>query len=101
MPRERIGLIVFDDGVGMYTQSTVEQISDAIATVTSSRIPLIKVLDQDGAEIWINADHIRAFQRGLDVQLEERPDAAHAIEGVTTTRAGRLPFRLARRDPDR
>jgi hypothetical protein len=108
MPGKRNGLIVFDDGSRIYTQSTVEQINDVISTVTASRIPLIKVLDENGAELWINADHIRAFHRGGAVQLEERGDAV-PIEGVQTDSgqsakerpAGRVPFRLARRHPDR
>jgi len=101
-------VIVFDDGMGIYVQSTVEQIRDEIAKVTSARVPLITLRNEDGDEVWINADHIRAFDRGGAVPLEERPDAVRAIEGVrtdrgggTTDRSGRLPFRLGRQDRDR
>ena len=91
-------LIIFDNGVGVYVQSSVEDIQAEIARVTSSRIPLVRVVDAEQAELWINADHIRAFHRGNVVPLET---------GVTQTdfekeeRPGRLPFRLARRDPDK
>jgi hypothetical protein len=99
-------VIVFDDGMGIYVQSTVEQIRDEIAKVTSARVPLITVLDEDGNEVWINADHMRTFDRGGAVPLVERPDAAHAIEGVPTDRSGTtrdrsVPFRLGRADRDR
>jgi hypothetical protein len=88
-------VIIFDDRAALYVENTVEQIQDEIAKTTGSRVPLIRVLDSDEAELWINADHIRAFHRGNVVPLET---------GVTQTdfdaqRRGRLPFRLFRREP--
>jgi hypothetical protein len=89
-------VISFDDGGAVYLESTVEQIQDEIAKTAGSRVPLIRVVDTDRAELWINADHIRAFHRGNVVQLET---------GVTQTdfdaqrRRGWLPFKLFRRAP--
>jgi hypothetical protein len=88
-------VIIFDDRAALYAESTVEQIQDEIAKTTGSRVPLIGLVDSDGAELWLNADHIRAFHRGNVVPLET---------GVTQTdfdahrRRGRLPFRLFRRE---
>jgi hypothetical protein len=42
-------------------QRTVEQIKKEIEGVTG-HIPLIKVVSQEGDEIWLNANHIRAFK---------------------------------------
>jgi hypothetical protein len=86
--------ITFDGGVGAYVQSSVEEIQDAIGKVAGSRIPLIQILDGYGEELWVNADHIRAIQRGNVVPLETgftRTDADRE------ERPGRLPFGLARR----
>jgi hypothetical protein len=96
-PSARRALIIFGDGIGLYVQSTVEQIKDEIAAVTGARIPLIKVLDEDGAEAWINADHIRAFHRGDFVALET---GQIQTDYDQTHRPGRVPFGLARRDLD-
>ena len=105
MPGQRRAVIVFDDGMGIYVQSPVEQIRDEIAKVASSRVPLITVLDEDGNEVWINADHIRAFDRGGGVMLKEGAPQTD-IEGVPTERSGvtrdrSVPFRLGREDRDR
>lgn len=43
-------------------QSTVEQIKQELDGVTTSHIPLIKVVNQNGDEVWLNANHIRAFK---------------------------------------
>jgi hypothetical protein len=43
-------------------QSTVEQIKKEIEGVTTQHIILIKVVSQEGDEIWLNANHIRAFK---------------------------------------
>jgi hypothetical protein len=106
VPGHRQAVIVFDDGTGIYVQSTVEQIRDEIAKVTSARVPLITVRDEDGDEVWINADHIRTFDRGGAFFVEEREGGAHAIEGVETDRSGvkrdrSVPFRLGRQDRER
>jgi hypothetical protein len=106
VPGQRQAVIVFDDGMGINVQSTVEQIRDEIAKVTSARVPLITVIDEDGDELWINADHIRAFDRGGAFFVEEREGGAHAIEGVPTDRSGAttdrsVPFRLGKQQRDR
>jgi hypothetical protein len=96
------GMIIFDDGVGIYTNSTVEQIQDEIARVTGSRVPVIRVVDAEGTELWINADHIRAFNRGNVVSLDTGVVQHDAdFEEWAGKRRGRLPFRLARREPGR
>jgi hypothetical protein len=62
------------------------------------RIPVIRIVDGYGEELWVIADHFRAIQRGNVVPLET---------GVTQTdldreeRPGRLPFGLARRGRER
>jgi len=91
-------LITFVNGVGVYVQSSVDEIQDTIGRVTGSRIPLIRIVDGYGEERWVNADHILAIQRGNVVPLETgftRTDADK--EG----RPGRLPFSLARRGRER
>jgi hypothetical protein len=87
--------IIFDDGIGAYAQSSVEDIQDAIGKVSGSRIPLIRILDGYGEELWVNADHIRAIQRGNVVPLETGLTRTDADE---EERPGRLRFRLGRHD---
>lgn len=53
--------IVFAGNETLRLQSTVEQIKKEIEGVTG-HIPLIKVVSQEGDEIWLNANHIRAFK---------------------------------------
>jgi hypothetical protein len=53
--------IVFAGNETLRLQSTVEQIKKEIGGVTG-HIPLIKVVSQEGDEIWLNANHIRAFK---------------------------------------
>jgi hypothetical protein len=96
-PPARRALIVFDDGIGIYVQSTVEEINDELGALAGARIPLIKVLDEEGAELWINADHIRAFHRGDVVALET---GRTQTDFDQTKRPGRIPFGLARHDLD-
>jgi hypothetical protein len=40
-------------------QSTVVEITSEIEGQKSLALPLIKVADSDGNEVWINATHIR------------------------------------------
>jgi hypothetical protein len=51
--------IVFDDNEMMEVQSTVVEITGEIEGQKSLALPLIKVADADGNEVWINATHIR------------------------------------------
>lgn len=51
--------IIFDDNEMMEVQSTVLEVTSEIEGQKSLSLPLIKVLDEDGAEVWLNATHIR------------------------------------------
>jgi hypothetical protein len=54
--------IVFAGDETLRVRSTVEQITKEIEGVTTPHFPLIKVVSQEGDEIWLNANHIRAFK---------------------------------------
>jgi hypothetical protein len=54
--------ILFAGNETLRVQSTVEQIKKEIEGVTTQHIILIKVVSQEGDEIWLNANHIRAFK---------------------------------------
>jgi hypothetical protein len=58
--------IIFDDNE-MMVQSTVAEITSEIEGQKSLALPLIKVLDEDGAEVWINANHIRMIKVTVDL----------------------------------
>jgi hypothetical protein len=60
--------IVFDNNETMEVQSTVLEVTSEIEGQKRMALPLIKVLDQDGAEVWLNATHIRSIKAaaGLD-----------------------------------
>jgi uncharacterized protein YlzI (FlbEa/FlbD family) len=55
-------VITLIDDKAMHVQDTVGQIDGAIREATNPRIPLIKVTDPRGHEVWINADHIRSVE---------------------------------------
>jgi hypothetical protein len=55
-------VITFSDSNNMDSQSTVEQIINGIEAATTPHIPLVKVVDQRGDEVWVNANHIREFK---------------------------------------
>jgi hypothetical protein len=59
--------IIFDDNEMMEVQSTVAEITREIEGQKSLALPLIKVLDEDGAEVWINANHIRMIKVTVDL----------------------------------
>jgi hypothetical protein len=57
-------VITFSDDERFDLQSTVEQIEEAIGSITLPNIiPLIKVVDAEGREVRINVNHIRALSR--------------------------------------
>jgi hypothetical protein len=60
--------IVFDNNEMMEVQSTVLEVTSEIEGQKSLALPLIKVLDEDGAEVWLNATHIRMIKAadGID-----------------------------------
>ena len=55
-------MIIFDNGERKNVQSTVEQIRAEIGAVTTTDVPLIKVIETDGEVVLINANHIREVQ---------------------------------------
>ena len=57
--------IVFNNNETMEVQSTVLEVTSEIEGQKRMALPLIKVLNEEGAEIWINATHIRTI-RGLE-----------------------------------
>jgi hypothetical protein len=54
--------IVFDDNEMMEVQNTVLEITSEIEGQKSLALPLIKVRNEDGVEVWINATHIRMIR---------------------------------------
>lgn len=54
--------IVFADNTTLHVRSTVEQIMNAIEGVTTPQTPVIALVDQQGSEVWLNANQIRAFK---------------------------------------
>jgi hypothetical protein len=54
--------IVFHDNKTMEVQSSVSEVTSEIEGQKRMALPLIKVLDEDGAEVWLNATHIRMIK---------------------------------------
>jgi len=54
--------IVFENNEMIEVQSTVVEITSAIEGQKNLALPMIKVPDADGKEIWINANHIRMIK---------------------------------------
>jgi hypothetical protein len=54
--------IVFHNNETMEVQSTVLEVTSEIEGQKRMALPLIKVLDEDGAEVWLNATHIRMIK---------------------------------------
>ena len=54
--------IVFDDNETMEVQNTVLDVTSEIEGQKRMALPLIKVVNEDGAEVWINATHIRMIK---------------------------------------
>jgi hypothetical protein len=59
---ETNAVIVLDTGKPLKVQSTVKQINAEIEGRKNLTLPLIPVVDEHGREVWINANHIIAFQ---------------------------------------
>jgi uncharacterized protein YlzI (FlbEa/FlbD family) len=54
--------ITMTSGKSHNLSSTVEQVENAIAGVTLPHVPLIKAVDDQGQDIWINATKIETIQ---------------------------------------
>jgi hypothetical protein len=59
---ETNAVIVLDTGKPLKVQSTVKQINAEIEGRKNLTLPMIPVVDEHGREVWINANHIIAFQ---------------------------------------
>ena len=59
--------IVFDDNETMEVQNTVLEVTSEIEGQKRMALPLIKVIDEDGAEVWLNATHIRMIKAASGV----------------------------------
>ncbi len=59
---ETNAVIVLDTGKPLKVQSTVKEINAEIEGRKNLTLPMIPVVDEDGREVWINANHIIAFQ---------------------------------------
>jgi hypothetical protein len=58
---ERNAVIVLDDGMLLYVQSTTVQISAEIENRRSLALPVIPLVDDRGRDLWLNANHITGF----------------------------------------
>ena len=54
--------IVFEDNEMMEVQNTIVEITGEIEGRKNLALPLIPVVNEDGDEIWINANHIRLIK---------------------------------------
>jgi hypothetical protein len=54
--------IVFEDNEMMEVQSTVVEITREIEGKKNLTLPLIQVVNADGDDIWINANHVRMIK---------------------------------------
>jgi uncharacterized protein YlzI (FlbEa/FlbD family) len=63
MPDRKIkAQIVFENGDKQFVMSTVEEIRTLMSGETEAQFPLLKVVDQNGADLWIGAAHIREIR---------------------------------------
>jgi hypothetical protein len=59
---EKKAVIVFDNGVRFSAQISAEAIERKVEAEKANSLPVIKVPDEHGRDVWINANHIIAFQ---------------------------------------
>ena len=57
---EKNAVIILDSGKHFNVQSTIKEIEGAVEANAMVPLPVIKVVDESGREIWINANHIAA-----------------------------------------
>ena len=58
---DKNAVIILDNGKPLIVQNTVKQISGEIEGQKNLALPVIKVVDEDGREVLINATHIVAL----------------------------------------
>jgi phage terminase large subunit len=59
---EKKAVVVFDNGVRFSAQISAEAIERKVEAEKANSLPVIKVHDEHGRDVWINANHIIAFQ---------------------------------------
>jgi uncharacterized protein YlzI (FlbEa/FlbD family) len=61
--KEKNAVIILDSGKHFNVQSTVVEIESQITAEKEkgASLPTIKVVDESGREIWVNANHIAVF----------------------------------------
>jgi hypothetical protein len=65
---EKNAVIILDSGKHFNVQSTIKEIEGAVEAKTMVPLPVIKVVEESGREIWINANHIAAFHEYVSGQ---------------------------------
>jgi hypothetical protein len=65
---EKNAVIILDSGKHFNAQSTIKEIEGAVEAKKTVPLPMIKVVDESGREIWINANHIAAFHEYVSGQ---------------------------------
>jgi uncharacterized protein YlzI (FlbEa/FlbD family) len=65
---EKNAVIILDSGKHFNVQSTIKEIESAVEAKAMVPLPVIKVVDESGREIWINANHIAAFHEYVSGQ---------------------------------
>jgi hypothetical protein len=59
--KEKNAVIILDSGKHFNVQNTIKEIESEVEAKKMVPLPVIKVVDESGREIWINANHIAAF----------------------------------------
>jgi uncharacterized protein YlzI (FlbEa/FlbD family) len=58
---EKNAVIILDSGKHFNVQNTIKEIESEVEAKKMVPLPVIKVVDESGREIWINANHIAVF----------------------------------------
>ena len=59
---EKNAVIILDSGKHFNVQNTIKEIESAVEAKKMVPLPVIKVVNEDGREVWINANHIRMIK---------------------------------------
>jgi uncharacterized protein YlzI (FlbEa/FlbD family) len=65
---EKNAVIILDSGKHFNVQNTIKEIESEVEAKKMVPLPVIKVVDESGREIWINANHIAAFHEYVSGQ---------------------------------
>jgi uncharacterized protein YlzI (FlbEa/FlbD family) len=66
--KEKNAVIILDSGKHFNVQNTIKEIESEVEAKKMVPLPVIKVVDESGREIWINANHIAAFHEYVSGQ---------------------------------